>query len=205
MKQLRIIAMGVIATGVFSACGGSRQVVTTTKSNVVQETVVAEDKCIKLAEAAPDIRDWGEAFDFRISYAKTYAEGQARAAMRRKIEASIITASEENEDSYGKSASSGNEGVSVRDEEGKTNNHTKQIADGVVKNAAVIESSIYRRNDGSYHVYVCLEYRDGVSKMAENIARQVEQQISDDERMKMNFEFEKFRERIENELKKKKK
>ena len=57
--------------------------------------------------------------------------------------------------------------------------------------------------DGSYQVFVCLEYKDGLSKMADDIVEKVRQQIPDDDRIKMQYEFQKFRERIEAELKKK--
>ncbi|MDO5418831.1 MAG: hypothetical protein Q4F50_02020 [Bacteroides sp.] len=204
MKLIKNLAMSIIAAGIFSACGGSKQAATTTKSNVVQESYQELDRCEKYALQKPGSRAVGEGYDYRVSYAKTYAEGQARAEMRRKIEAAILSASSEDGDGYEKHASSGNEGASVRDEGAKKNIATTQIAEGIVKNTAVVEMSKYVRNDGSYHVYVCIEYMDGISKMAENIAKQVEQQVSDDERMKMNFEFEKFRERIENELKKQK-
>ena len=58
--------------------------------------------------------------------------------------------------------------------------------------------------DGSYQVFVCLEYQAGVAQLAKDLAKKVEQQVSDEERMKMNFEFEKFRQRVEEELKKSK-
>lgn len=203
MRQFKFIALSIIASCMLSACGGSKQVVAT-KSNVVQETVVDLDKCEKYALQKPEVRAVGEAYDFRISNAKTYAEGQARAEMRRKIESAIKSASGEDGAGYGKHASSGNDGASVRDEGDKKNIFVEQIAEGIVSNTAVVEMSKYLRNDGSYHVYVCIEYLDGVTKMAENIAKQVEQKVSDDERMKMNFEFNKFREHIENEMKKQK-
>ncbi len=204
MKRFKFIAMGILAMGMFSACGGSKQAVAPAKSNVVQESYQELDKCEKYALLKPGSRATGEGYDYRVSYAKTYAEGQARAEMRRKIESAIIFASGEDGLGYEQHASSGNEGASVRDEGAKKNITTTQIAEGIVNNTAIVEMSKYVRNDGSYHVYVCIEYLDGVSKMAENIAKQVEQQIPDEERMKMNFEFEKFRERIEEELKKQK-
>lgn len=203
MKQIKFIALGVTVIAMLSACGGSKQVATT-KSNIVQEMEVATDKCERYALQKPEVRAVGEAYDFRVSFAKTYAEGQARAEMRRKIEAAIKTASSEDGAGYEKHVSSGNEGASARDEGAKKNLFVEQIAEGIVSNTAIVEMSKYLRSDGSYHVYVCIEYMDGISKMAENIAKQIEQQVSDEERMKMNFEFNKFRERIENEMKKQK-
>lgn len=55
--------------------------------------------------------------------------------------------------------------------------------------------------DGSYQVFVCMEYKEGVAKMAEEITNKVKQRVSDEDRMKMEFEFSKFRERMQEELK----
>ncbi len=204
MKNLsRFFVFSVICL-LLSSCGGSKQASQQPKSGIIHEAYQANDPCEEYALMKPETRAVGEAYDFRVSYAKTYAEGQARAEMRRKIEAAINSASGEDGAGYEKAASSGNEGAIVRDEASKKNIYVDQIASGIVSNTAVVKMSKYLRQDGSYHVYVCVEYLDGIEKMAETIAKQVEQQVSDDERMKMNFEFNKFRERIENEMKKQK-
>lgn len=203
MKRLSVFSVMGIVCLLLSACGGSKHT-TKSQSGIIRESYQELDRCEKLALQKPATRAVGEAYDYRISFAKTYAEGQARAELRRKIEAAIKSASGEDGAGYEKHASGGNEGASVRDEGSKKNNYVDQIANGIVNNTAVVEMSKYLRNDGSYHVYVCIEYLDGISKMAEKIAKQVEQQVSDEERMKMNFEFNKFRERIENELEKQK-
>lgn len=80
---------------------------------------------------------------------------------------------------------------------------TLQIAEETIKNTVIIKTSQYMQADGSYQVFVCLEYKDGLSKMADDIVEKVRQQIPDDDRIKMQYEFQKFRERIEAELKKK--
>jgi hypothetical protein len=51
-----------------------------------------------------------------------------------------------------------------------------------------------------YDYWVCLEYQGDVAQMAADIAKKVEQRISDEQRFKMNFEFEQYRKRIEAEL-----
>ncbi|MBQ6747465.1 MAG: hypothetical protein IJR07_10540 [Bacteroidaceae bacterium] len=200
MVKVKTLALSIVSLVVLGACGGSKQL--TSNSGIVQETYTELDKCEKYAMRKPETRAVGEAYDRRESYAKTYAEGQARAELRRKIEAAIKSSSSEDGGYYEKFASSGNEGAGVRDEAAKGNIYADQIAEGIVRNTAIVEMSKYLRNDGTYHIYVCVEYLDGIEKMSETIAKQVEQQISDDERMKMNFEFEKYRKRIEEEMKK---
>lgn len=194
-----MISAVIVSSMAISSCGSGKQAAKS-QSPIVQETYQELDACEKYAMKKPETRAVGEAYDHRISYAKTYAEGQARAELRRKIMASIEAASEENGAGYEKYGSSGNDGASVRDEDAKKNLFVTQIAEGIVKNTAIVEMSKYLRADGSYHVYVCVEYLDGIDKMADNIAKQYEQNISDDERLKMNFEFSKFRERIKEEM-----
>ena len=89
----------------------------------------------------------------------------------------------------------------VRDEGAKRNSRAEGIAEEVIRNAVVINTSQYQLADGSYEAWVCLEYREGVAQLANEISKKVEQQISDEDRLKMNFEFEKFRKHIEEELK----
>jgi hypothetical protein len=47
-----------------------------------------------------------------------------------------------------------------------------------------------------------LEYQAGVSEMAAAVAKKVQQRIPDEQKMKMNFEFEQYRKRVEAELEK---
>lgn len=201
MKEFKVLVFMIASIYLLSACGGSKQV-TKSQSSISQEMLQDLDKCEKYALMKPEVRAVGEAVDFQISVAKTYAEAQARAELRRKIEDAIKSASGQDNASYQKSASNGQAGASVADAGYKRNSYVNEIAEGVVKNTAIVEMSRYIRQDGAYHIYVCIEYLDGVSNMTENITKQVEQLISDEDRMKMNFEFNKFRERVAEELKK---
>lgn len=103
---------------------------------------------------------------------------------------------------YRKSSTNTVDGATVRDEGANQNEMQLSIAESVIKNAVVIKTTQYMMPDGSYQVFVCLEYREGVEKLADEIAEQVKQRVSDEDRMKMQYEFEKFRERIEEELRK---
>ena len=138
-----------------------------------------------------------------MSSASNAAELQARSKFARAI-ASKIKAAEENSGlSYRQASTDSKQGQNVRDEAGNYNEYQLSIAEETVKNTVIIKTSQYMLQDGSYQVFVCLEYKDGVSKMAEEITEKVKQQVSDDDRLKMQYEFQKFRERVEEELKKK--
>jgi hypothetical protein len=56
--------------------------------------------------------------------------------------------------------------------------------------------------NNQYEVWVCLEYQAGVEALASNVAKKVQQRISDEDKLKMNFEFDQYRKRVEAELEK---
>lgn len=177
-------------------CGSTKKMTT---GSVNQEKKIEQDECITMADGNPN-RAWGEATNGRIAYAKQYAEGQARAALVRKISSAILTATNENDINYSKSAYSGNEGAIASDEASKGEGKTLQLAKEVVNNVVVMKTSIYQKPNGLYHVYVCVEQQDSPTKLASKIKNNIEQQVSDDERLKMEFQFKKFEETIEKEL-----
>jgi hypothetical protein len=200
-KNIILKSSFIAVVCIICSCGSSKKTTVSNNNPIVMEVQQEVDECVKLANAKPETRAWGEAYNHRLSFANTYAEGQARAMMQRKISTAINSASSEEQVGYEKGAYSGNGGATVQDDGSKSNLFADQIAKGVVNNTAVIKTSQYLRADGQYHMFVCIEYRDGISKMAEDITKKVQQQVSDEDRMKMNFEFNKFRDRIEQEMK----
>lgn len=198
MRHFNVIFFSVISVCFLSACGGTK--LATDKSRVEMQ----QDKCEELAKKKPEIRASGEGTSFNVSTASNYAELQARAKFARAV-AAAIDAAEGNEGfDYRKSSTDMTQGSSVRDEGARRNENQLSIANEVIRNTVIIESTQYMLKDGSYQVYVCLEYREGVSKLAEDVTEKVKQRVSDDDRIKMQYEFEKFKERVENEMKKRK-
>lgn len=197
MKSLKIFACLSLVLCMLYSCGGSKEAVADKT-----RTKILLDECQELAQKKPEVRSWGEAINFSLSSAANYAELQARARFARAISAKIKTAEENSGLAYRKSSTNTVDGATVRDEGANQNEMQLSIAESVIKNAVVIKTTQYMMPDGSYQVFVCLEYREGVEKLADEIAKQVKQQVSDEDRMKMQYEFEKFRERIEEELRK---
>ncbi|MBC8601637.1 hypothetical protein H8784_07855 [Parabacteroides acidifaciens] len=201
MKNLKgFIAIGIIASTVLCGCGGSKKA--TTQWSGPSKMKIELDECQELAQQKPEVRSWGEGINFRLSTASNYAEMQARGKFARAIAAKIKTAQEESGFTYGKYSSNMKEGAGVRDEGSNSNEMTLQVAEETIKNTVIIKTSQYLQADGSYQVFVCLEYKDGVSKLADDIVDNVKQRIPDEERIKMQYEFQKFRDRVEEELKK---
>lgn len=201
MKQFKFIALSIIASCMLSACGGSKQVAS--QSSFPTKMKVAKDECQELAEQKTEIRAWGEGINFSLSSASNYAELQARSKFARAVASKINAAENHSGVGLGKSSTNGQEGARVSDGGAQYNEEQFSIAEATIKNTVVIKTSQYMMQDGSYQVFVCLEYRDGVAKMADEITEQVKQRVSDEDRIRMQYEFQKFRERIEEELKKK--
>ncbi len=159
----------------------------------------------KLAEANPGVRSWGEATQFNQSFAKTYAEGQARAEFARKLASMVQTASRQATDGADLAHSNGEESSQGHDQGITSNAFAQQVADGLVNGLTVISTDTYRLKDGQYHVFVCMEWQGSVDKLAQemtkNYRQRVEQQVSDEERAKMEVRYEEFRKSIEEQLK----
>lgn len=74
------------------------------------------------------------------------------------------------------------------------------IAQAVVQNTSVIKTSVYYKANKQYNVFVCVEYLDGIDKMAEDIASKVEDVISADDKSRIIASRDKFIEDLKNGL-----
>jgi len=199
MKKIAMFLITTMTYGMMlSSCGSSKQ--TTQNSQNTQwappEVEVSKEKCEELAEQKPDVRAYGQGVSRDASRAKQLAESDARAAFVRTLETSVKSA----EEAFGSGYTQGN----AYDEAGLNNTMRMTIAQGVAKNTVVIGSQRFMRPDGSYRVAVCVEYRGDRKQLASDLAKQIEQQIPDEDRIKIKYDYEKFRERIEEELAKQK-
>ena len=78
------------------------------------------------------------------------------------------------------------------------------LSEGLVKNTSVINSDKILLPDGRYEVYVCIEYRGEISNMMNEMLsatkNRIPQQISDEDKLKIQFELERFKESMEEEF-----
>ena len=205
MKEFKTLVFAIASICLLGACGGSKQVTTpggTTKGTKQAPwgTEIELNECQILAEQSPATRAYGEATNHRLSFAKAYAEGQARAALARAISAIIKTTTNEADLSWEKYAGTTSEGQSVIDEGSKGEGKALQIAEEIVENTVVIKTNQYMQPNRQYHIFVCVEYQGDVTKMAAKIVDKVKQQVPDEDRIKMEYQFQKFEEKIEKEL-----
>lgn len=195
MKQI-ILAIATIAL-LCTSCSSSKASIEGKKMEKSEQQ--------KLAEAKPACRTWGEATQFNQSFAKTYAEGQARAEFARKLATLVQTASRQATDGADIAHSDGENSSQGHDQGITSNAFAQQVADGMVSGLATISSDTYKLKDGQYHVFVCMEWQGSVDKMAQemtqNYRKRVEQQVSDQDRAKMEVRYEEFKKSIEDQLK----
>lgn len=165
---------------------------------------IEQDICEQLQEEKPALRAVGIGQHFQESTARNIAEAQARAQFARALSSKVKTATTSEASSYTVSSSDLATGNSISDQIAKTNSFVDAAANEVVAGTVPIKISKYMLSNNQYKVYVCLEYQKGVSELAAEVAKRVEQKIPDEQKHKMNFEFEQYRKRIEAELEKSK-
>ena len=187
-----------IITSIICLLGYSAYAQVDIKGNSLHGAAIELTLSEQMALERPETRASGEGVAARLAQAKIYAEGQARGALARAIASMIKTASEECGLGWEKYASNGDEGSSVSDEGTKSENSTQQIAEEVVQNAVVIQQDNFRQPDRRYKVFVCVEYRGD----AKSIVNKIKQQIPDEDRMKMEYEFQQFEKKVNEELSK---
>jgi len=198
MKTINFILVTICFFGLI-ACGGTK------KASVPAGAVVLTDNpCEQAQSEKPAMRATGKGTHFKEMTARNIAELQARAVFARALSSKIKTATSEEAlgyDLYSGDPASGN---SVTDQGSKSNDFVQSIAEGIVANTVVIKTYKLLLPNKQYDYWVCLEYQGDVAQMAADIAKKVEQRIPDEQKFKMDFEFEQYRKRIEVELEKSK-
>ncbi|MDR1342698.1 MAG: hypothetical protein LBK18_05520 [Prevotellaceae bacterium] len=196
-NYLKIAVAATCASVMITACGGTKQIAV---SDVTGEQEVKANICRTMQEEKPEIRAYGEGTHFKSMTARNVAEAQARAQFARAIKAAVETATRE--EGLGMEQYSGNmeQGSSGTDQGAGINDVVTSAANQVIANTVVIKTYEAVLPNKQYKVAVCIEYRAGVSALATAVAKKIEQQISDEDKLKMKFEFNKFRESVEKQL-----
>ncbi|GHT39441.1 hypothetical protein AGMMS49965_05440 [Bacteroidia bacterium] len=195
MKKVMIFAAAAVAAGVMMVgCGSSKK--------ATHGKVVAQNVCEELYEKKPTTRAVGQGTHFKEQTARNIAEVQARAQFARAISAQVKTATSEEAVGYDLYSGDVAAGNAVSDQGAKQNDMAQSIANEAVNSMVTIKTYKELLPNNQYNVWVCLEYQAGVADLAEKVARRVQQRIPDEEKMKMNFEFDQYRKRVEAELEK---
>lgn len=170
-----------------------------------QEDVYGSE--VKLTEAEkyamdkPGTRASGKGVSSREQAATSAARAQARAAFAEAISSAVKSALKVSGFEVSEYAGSEEEGHEVNDAAEKINTMIKSVSKQVIEGSPIVKTNkFFDKKTRRYTVFVCLEYNGEVSKLAKEVAKKVSQKISDEERLKIDFELEKFEKDIEKEL-----
>ncbi|MDR1170448.1 MAG: hypothetical protein LBK97_06405 [Prevotellaceae bacterium] len=156
----------------------------------------------KLQLEKPSLRMVGSGQHFNESTARNVAELQARGQFVRAISARITPATKAQAGSIGLYGGNDTKGQSVSDQSDAVNDFVSSVAQEIVKNAGVIDYIKFKLPNNQYKIYVCLEYQaGGISEMANEIAKTFEQKIPEDQKLKVKFEFDRYKKEVEEDLK----
>ena len=154
MKKIIFCLVTVLTTLTLATSCGKKTVADTLRDTPKE---IFRSKAQKMAEDKPATRAWGSATNFKQSFARNYAEAQARAQFRRTLSTIISDAWRETNDGAVKFNSNGQE-ASIGTDQGSLNDgFTTAIADGLVNGMVVIHTDTYQQKDGQYISYVCVE------------------------------------------------
>lgn len=198
-----VAAMVAVAIG-FTACSSVKPGTTgnSAKKPEVMAMTQAEELAFDLEKNA--VRALGIGRASRVQNAMTAAVTNARSEFKAKTEAWVKSASKEAFSSVEQGSTNGSAFLSVGDEAFTSNQMAEMLVEGVVKNTSVIHQDKVLLPDGRVEVYVCIEYKgeigDMIDEMVSAAKQRIPQQISDEERMKIQFEMQRFENSLEDEF-----
>lgn len=203
MKKITMI-WAVVAI-VFASCSSSKTTTTVAGSSVTSQEEgqeIAITECEKYAEELPGMRfaASGDSWDMNRSRqaAEAVARNQLASAIASKCENAYLSGGAD----YTQTATTEQATKRMTDGNDVTNSFFKSASSLLVKDAPVVKSQRFKLKNGNYRTWVCVELRQGLYNMANEIADKVEQQIPDEERLKMKYDRDKFVKDIQEEMKK---
>ena len=190
MKKLNVLNFVVFAfiSILFVGCKSSSPVVSD------ELTPVKVDKCIELQKQLPERRAWGVGRSSYEQTAKNFAISAAEASFARMLEVAVELGTSNFIQIYGNTSS--------EDETALSKDFFSVVARQIVKSTKEIDYSPYKQKDGKFYTYVCIEYNGTIDEMAESVTSKVNNQLSDEEKLKIQFDYQQYKKEIEEQLKK---
>ena len=142
-------------------------------------TALKQDICEILQEEKPGLRACGNAQHFKLSTAKNMAALQARAELASNLEQIILSVLNDGSAQDQQYAGNSQQGASIIDGLGVSEEDLKALTMGIVKNTMIIKTSSYMKPNRQYNVFVCVEYSSDPKQIAENTVMKVKQLIPD--------------------------
>ena len=202
MKKVYFMAVLLVGSLLVS-CGVSKNSATSAsavKGRVAQE--LSEAQLYAMSAPKGVLRAYGEYTLDEEGFAMRYATAQARANLAEIISAKVTTGIEMYRNSYKKTAITADETKTVKDADGSDQQLIRQVSEESISGAAPVKVSTYVLPNGTYQVYVCVEA--DAAAIATYVAHNatVQQLVSDEDRMKIDYNRDQFREGLLAELNK---
>lgn len=184
MKKLLLLLIIAGSAVIFSSCGSS-------KSATSKKVKIEQNECEVLALEAPEKRAYGTASSHKLQFAKDQAAVYARMELSRIVAAGVKAGSKVYDQQY--------ENQTAIENKGKVEQLGMVIAENELKNSRIVCSNAYEIPDRNlYEAHVCVE-------MPGNIADKIAEKISEDEKLRIDFDEARFKKEFEAELAKYKK
>lgn len=199
-KSVMILAL---AAFVLASCGSSKTT-TASGSSVTSEDEgqeIAMTECEKYAEEMPGMRFAASGDSWDMNRSRMAAEAAARNQLASAIASKCENAYLSGGDDYTKTATTEEATKRMTDGNDNTSSFFKSASSMLVKDAPVVKTQRFKLKNGNYRTWVCIELRQGLYNIATQMADKVEQQIPDEERLKMKYDRDKFVKTIQEEMK----
>ena len=188
MKKFYFIQVSILLL-ILTSCGSSKKVAQTTASGETREEFVAP--CLEYNENTKEFfRATASATSPNLQFAKDKATGLARNALAQRIEVNVNGAF----DNFANQYDVGNK------EEFKdvTKNITAQVVDQILSGINVVCEKNYTLSSGKYEVWV------GIEMPVDNVGKSIYDKVSNEEKIRLDYEYEKFKEEMINEIERRK-
>lgn len=198
MKKFYLILVAVLTGMALSSCTSSHSAPKGAKPSVAGRTVIELSEAERYAYDAPKgvLRAVGESTGPEQGWATREATAMARANLAEQISSKIISGIEMYRNSYNKTAITKEEVKTVKDSEGNDNQSILQVCEQSLAGARPVKISSFMLPNGTFQIFVCVEAdADSVSKYISE-SQEVEQLVNDNDRVKIEFNRDQFRQRI---------
>lgn len=176
------VVMAFAAT--FVSCGSSQKVVSSEKGKVKVEKEECEEMAI--APDAKNLRGYGVGVSpdkmFARDIATTSARNEIASAIQSAVSSFLTKFNQQHSNSIG------------NDRIGKVSQEVRQLVDQSVSNSVIVCSNTYQLKNNDYEVHVCIE-------MKTDLVENVYNKLKDDDKLKIDFQYEKFKNQFDEELK----
>lgn len=200
MKLSNLLFLSILVVSIFlTSCGSSKNA----QGGGVNPygEAVSVDICQTMAEENPQTRAFGQAEHFNMSTARNLAAMEARAEFSSRVGTAIKAALGKATLQDAQAYATEDAGAKVFDGLGVSVESIESLSKNLISNTMIIKtSSYYNSKNKMYHVFVCVEYADGIDGMKKNIVNNISQQISDEKKAELEFRIDEFEKGIEEEL-----